>query len=287
MPLTPEEQQELAQLQAELGQAVMQPPSLPNNNQSVPSPARVDFERRIAANQMGLPLSAMPTYAQGIEELSLIPQFANYNYKLIPPQKPIIRNAKDIVRGFPVQNPNIPVKGLVFHITAKPEIESQKQAMQRNRVGYNAIIDEEGSVDFYSPFSLTAQQILPPNNPQRLDPRIPKEIRQKYRKFSNSNVVSIGIMKNLTDKNKASVFDVAARFFAANNIPLKKESIIGHGEIQYSPDILPRSERRQLLGKKQTPEGQEFKDFILKNWTEFTQRVKLYQQNQLTKEEPL
>lgn len=54
MPLTPEEQQELAQLQAELGPSAMPDVGveLDFSNQQVPTPARLDFERKIATNQM-------------------------------------------------------------------------------------------------------------------------------------------------------------------------------------------------------------------------------------------
>lgn len=54
MPLTPQEQQELAQLQAELGPSAMPDKTieLDFSNQQVPTPARIDFERKIAMNQM-------------------------------------------------------------------------------------------------------------------------------------------------------------------------------------------------------------------------------------------
>lgn len=250
MPLTPQEQQELAQLQAELGQSAMPDKSsqLGLSQQQIPSQARLDFERKIAAKQA--------------EKLG------NFDYQITgaePTQLQAINGVqKDIVRGFPVRNPKIPIKALVFHITAKSDIESQKTAMKQGKVGYNAIISDEGQVDFYSPFSLNPQQIKIPKHLERIDPRIPKEIRKQYGSLSNSNTVSIGIMKNLTEKNKPAIFDVAARFFAANNIPLEKNSIIGHGEIQYSPQTALRQNKREIMGKAKTPEGQEFKKFYFR-----------------------
>ena len=41
------------------------------------------------------------------------------------------------------------------------------------------------------------------------------------------------------------------------------------------------------MGKAETPEGQEFKNFILDNWDEFTKRVNAYKSGGLSKEEPL
>jgi predicted chitinase len=61
MPLTPEEQQELAQLQAELGPSAMpeQLIQLDFSQQQTPSPARLDFERKIAAKQVDPVVSGM------------------------------------------------------------------------------------------------------------------------------------------------------------------------------------------------------------------------------------
>lgn len=210
---------------------------------------------------------------------------SSYDYNIPLKNIPNFVNNVDTVTGMPKRNSDVSFKGLVFHIPAKENMEDQKIASKKDKSGYNIIIDENGDANYYANPEISAQQIKKPTDSERKAETISEDVRKVYKDWSNSNTLSMGIMGGLTEKNKPTVFDIAARLFATYNLPLIKESIIGHGEIQHTPK--GQKWPRQTLGKKNTPEGQEFKNFILENWDSFTERVNMYKKNELSKENML